>query len=86
VRGKEIKTYTPGPTIVLSVDNQPKTKLFKVETRHHARFNSCLVERDDGAREWFEATPVISWLKSAGWIGNAGNLAEIQQVLNLDEY
>ena len=34
-------------------------------------------------KEWFFAEPIIAWLREVNWLGNAGNLSEIMQVLDV---
>ena len=66
--------------VILAVDNQPKTKLRKQERHYHAMFAS---HRLTG--EWFTGLPVITWLRAVGWLGNAGNLSQISQVLDVSQ-
>lgn len=63
---------------ILAIDNQPKTKLTKQEKHYHAMFQEHRVKG-----EWFDGEPVIEWLREAGWFGNAGNLSQIAQILDV---
>ena len=70
--------------VILAVDNQPKTKLRKRETHFHAQFAAHRV--CDGltlsAGEWFDAEPILYWLREVQWLGNAGNVSQLKQVLD----
>ena len=66
--------------VILAVDNQPKTKLRKQERHYHAMFAS---HRLTG--EWFTGLPVLAWLRAVGWLGNAGNISQISQVLDVSQ-
>ena len=35
--------------------------------------------------EWFSAEPVLAWLREVEWLGNAGNLSQIAQVLDVSD-
>jgi hypothetical protein len=70
------ETDSPEELTILAVDNQPKNKLVQREKHHHAYFAEHRVKG-----EWFDAAPVIHWLREAKWFGNAGNLSQIAQVL-----
>lgn len=64
--------------LVLATDKQPKTKLRARERHYHSQFSE---HRIDGQREWFQAEPVIAWLRETGCLGNAGNITQIQQYM-----
>jgi len=70
--------------ILLAVDNQALTRLVAMEKHYHAYFdNHRVVDRDKSGRELFAAGPVLQWLRAVGWLGNAGNLSQIMQVLDV---
>jgi len=82
-RLKAFWTTNPEWTL-LAIDNQPQNKLVAREKHYHAMFdNHRVVERDKSGRELFAADPVIAWLRAVEWIGNAGNLSQIAQVLDV---
>lgn len=68
--------------VILAIDPQPKTKLRKQERHYHAMF---AIHRISADREWFTGLPVIEWLRAVGWLGNAGNLSQISQVLDVSQ-
>jgi hypothetical protein len=74
--------------VILAVDNQPKSKLTAKEKHFHAIFAEHRVSGvgTDGrkvSKEWFESEPVIDWLRAAGWLGNAGNLSQVCQFVEI---
>ena len=70
--------------VVLAIDNQPQTKLSAKEKHYHAMFdNHRVIDRNKIGNELFIADPVIAWLRAVEWIGNAGNLSQIAQVLDV---
>jgi len=81
-RIQEMATGSPEDLIVLAVDNQPKKNLTIREKQHHAYFRSALIDRSS-AVEWFDAKPVIAWLREVGWFGNCGNLSQLKQVIDI---
>jgi len=64
--------------VLLAVENHSVKDLRKVEKRHHSYFAAY---RKKG--EWFDSGPVVEWLREVGWLGNAGNLSQIKQVLDV---
>ena len=70
--------------VILAIENLPKAKTKQREKHFHAQFNDHRVDLE-GRREWFNAEPVLSWLRAVGWLGNAGNLSEIMQVLDVSD-
>ena len=81
-RIREMNTGSPEDLILLAVDNQSKATLVKKEKHHHAYFSASRDKRAN-ATEWFIAEPVIRWLREVGWLGNAGNLSQILQHLEV---
>lgn len=80
------ETDAPEDLVILAVDNQPKSKLIAREKHYHAMFASSRVNRESGSKsEWFEGEYVIQWLRDVQWLGNAGNLSQILQVLPLHD-
>jgi hypothetical protein len=72
--------------VLLAVDNHPQNKLVSKEKHYHAMFDSHrVVDRGKRGQELFLADPVIEWLRAVGWCGNAGNLSQIAQVLDLSK-
>lgn len=70
--------------VVLAVDNQSQAKLGAREKHYHGIFDQYrVVNRNKIGNEVFEADPVIAWLRAVGWLGNAGNLSQIAQVLDV---
>lgn len=69
--------------VILAIDNQPESKVVARENHHHAVFSQYRV--DMRQKEWFDAEPVIAWLREVDWLGNAGNLSQIMQVLDPSE-
>lgn len=74
--------------VILAVDNQPKAKLTAKEKHFHAFFAEYRVSGVSGdgrkvVKEWFEAEPVIDWLRAVGWLGNAGNLSQVAQFVEV---
>lgn len=67
---------------ILAVDNQPKSKLLAKEKFYHAMFAHCRVNNANNT-EWFNADPVLEFLRQADWLGNAGNLSQIAQYLDV---
>lgn len=82
-RKNDDKSFRSEPIVLLAVDNQPKTKLTKKEKHWHAVFAEHRVKDEDTGDEWFHGEPVIDWLREAEWIGNAGNLSQIAQFLDV---
>lgn len=84
-KGRLKASWTTNPDwTLLAIDNQPQNKLVDREKHYHAMFdNHRVVDRDKSGRELFAADPVIAWLRAVGWIGNAGNLSQISQVLDI---
>lgn len=76
------ETDSPEDLIILAVDNQPKNKLIAREKHYHAMFQDHRVANKNN-REWFDAEPVLQWLRAVGWLGNAGNLSQIAQFLDV---
>jgi hypothetical protein len=72
------ETDAPEELVILAVDNQPSTKLVQREKHFHSQFANW---REKG--EWFQAGPVVQWLRDVGWLGNAGNISQIAQVLDV---
>ncbi len=72
------ETDSPEELVILAVDNQPQTKLVQREKHFQSQFANC---REKG--EWFNSGPVIQWLRDVGWLGNAGNISQIAQVLDV---
>ena len=72
--------------VVLAIDNQPITKLGAKEKHYHAMFdNHRVTKRNKAGNELFVAGPVLEWLRAVGWLGNAGNLSQIIQVLDVSK-
>jgi len=72
--------------ILLAVDNRAQSRLVAMEKHYHAYFdNHRVVNRDKSGRELFAADPVLQWLRAVGWLGNAGNLSQIMQVLDVSQ-
>ena len=72
--------------VCLAIDNQPQNKLGVKEKHYHAMFdNHRVTARNKIGNEVFAADPVIAWLRAVGWCGNAGNLSQIAQVLDMSE-
>ena len=72
--------------IVLAIDNQPIAKLGAKEKHYHAMFdNHRVTDRNKAGNELFAAGPVLSWLRAVQWLGNAGNLSQIAQVLDVSQ-
>lgn len=72
------ETDSPEDLVILAVDNQPRTKLVQREKHFHSQFANV---REKG--EWFQSGPVVQWLRDVGWLGNAGNISQIAQVLDV---
>lgn len=72
------ETDSPEELVILAVDNQPIAKLVQREKYFHSQFANW---KEKG--EWFRSGPVIEWLREVGWIGNAGNISQIAQVLDV---
>ena len=68
--------------VLLAVDNQAKTRLTAREKYFHTLFSDYRVDLKT-RKEVFEAKEVIAWLREVGWLGNAGNLSQIAQVLDV---
>jgi hypothetical protein len=72
--------------VVLSIDNQPKSKVKSREKHFHAMFQEHRLTKQFGSKtEWFVAEPVLAWLREVDWLGNAGNLSQIAQVLDVSK-
>ena len=86
-KGRLESYWTSNPDwVLLAIDNQPSTKLASKEKYYHAMFDLYRVtERNKIGNELFEADSVIAWLRAVDWLGNAGNLSQIMQVLDLSE-
>lgn len=84
-KGRLESYHTSNPDwVVLAIDNQPQAKLSAREKHHHGVFDAYrVVSRNKIGNEVFEADPVIAWLRAVGWLGNAGNLSQIAQVLDV---
>ncbi len=76
------ETDSPEELVILAVDNQAKTKLVSKEKHYHAMFQEHRMNKGGKRDEWFAAPPVLAWLREVGWLGNAGNLSQIVQVLD----
>ena len=76
-RHEGVPTDSPDENLtILAIQNTAKSKLREQEKFFHAYFSE---HRKHG--EWFNSSPVLQWLREAGWLGNAGNLSQILQVL-----
>lgn len=73
-------TDSPEDLVILAVDNQPKTKLRSREKHFHALFQEHRL-----VGEWFQSEPILAWLREVEWLGNAGNLSQIAQVLEVSQ-
>jgi len=80
------ETDAPEELIILAVDNQPKSKVRQKEKHWQAYFSEHRVNKQGRKSEWFDAAPVVHWLREAGWLGNAGNVSQIAQVIPLHEH
>lgn len=73
--------------VILAVDNQPKAKLTAKEKHFHAMFAEYRISGVSNgkkvSKEWFKAEPVINWLRAVGWLGNAGNLSQVSQFVEV---
>ncbi|MDM4014940.1 hypothetical protein [Roseiconus lacunae] len=72
--------------VILAIENVKgaRSKRIAREKHYHAMFADFNVDRHRPERErgeWFEQGPVIEYLREVGWIGNAGNLSQIQQYM-----
>ena len=74
------ETDAPEKLVILAVDNQPKAKLASKEKHYHAMFKDHRV-----VGEWFQSEPILAWLREVNWLGNAGNLSQIMQVLDVSQ-
>jgi hypothetical protein len=74
------ETDSPEELTILAIDNQPKTKLRAKEKHYHAMFHEHRV-----TGEWFHLEPILVWLREVEWLGNAGNLSQIAQVLDVSQ-
>lgn len=79
-RKANLETGSGVELIVLAIDCQPKSKLTAKEKHYHALFSP---NRLHG--EHFAAEPVIEWLREVDWLGNAGNLSQIAQYVDVLE-
>lgn len=79
--------YTINPDcVVLAIDNQPIAKLGLKEKHYHAMFDAHRVtDRNKAGNELFTASPVLAWLRAVQWLGNAGNISQIAQVLDVSQ-
>ena len=68
--------------IILAIDNQPKAKVRDKEKSYQSQFKKYQVQLAT-ATEWFDADPVLLMLRERGWLGNAGNLSQIAQVMDV---
>jgi len=84
-KGRLESYWTSNPDwVLLAIDNQPQAKLGQKEKHYHAMFdNHRVTERNKIGNELFAADPVIAWLRAVQWLGNAGNLSQIMQVLDV---
>jgi len=84
-RHKQAETDSPDDQLtILALDNQPRNKLVAREKYWHAYFSSAKSDKIK-QREWYEAEPIITWLREAEWLGNSGNRSQIAQVLGTSE-
>lgn len=72
------ETDSPEELVILAIDNRAKGKLAAREKHYHSLFAGDRVKG-----EWFAAEPILYWLREVGWLGNAGNLSQIAQVLEV---
>lgn len=79
------ETDSPEDLIILAIDNQPKNKLISREKHYHSMFQDHRAANKNN-REWFDADPVLKWLRAVGWLGNAGNLSQIAQFLDVTQF
>lgn len=84
-KGRMKSFWTTNPDwVLLAVDNRPQNQLVAREKHFHAMFDSHrVVGRNEIGNELFNADPVIEWLRAVQWLGNAGNLSQIAQVLDV---
>lgn len=85
-RKEEGKALRSEPLVLLAVCNQPATKVAKKEAHFHAYFNEHWIKEKDIGKEWFHGEPVIQWLRDVQWLGNAGNLSQIAQCIDIGDY
>ena len=81
-RQKQIDAMGGQDTIYLSAQKCPETKLVKLEKQYHAQFNDYCLDRKK-YKEWFQAKPIIGWMREVGCLGNLGNLSQITQVIDV---
>ncbi len=79
------ETDSPEELIVLAIDNQPKTKVRAKEKHWQSYFADHCDTSRSRVREWFHAEPILAWLRETDWLGNAGNLSQIVQVLDVSQ-
>jgi hypothetical protein len=67
-----------------------KRALTRIEKNYHALFRdhqvSSVVKGRKKRSEWFESEPVLSYLREACLIGNAGNRSQIRQFLDAKHF
>lgn len=84
-RIKSGRTWCPD-AIYLAVQCTHPKKVKKLETSFHAMFQSALLyDKGVAGEEWFQKEPVLAWLYEMRLIGNAGNISEIRQVLDVPQ-
>jgi len=74
-------TDSPEELFILAIANYPQAKIVAKEKHYQAMFKQHRI--DMRQKEWYDAHPVIAWLREVDWLGNAGNLSQIAQVLDL---
>jgi hypothetical protein len=86
-KGRLESYWTSNPDwVLLAVDNQSQSKLGQKEKYYHSMFDAHrVVGRDKIGNELFAADPVIAWLRAVQWLGNAGNLSQIMQILDVSD-
>lgn len=75
-RKKDLENASGVELICLATEKLPKTKLRQREREYHAKFADYRLKG-----EWFEAEPVIQYLRDTEMLGNSGNLSQIQQYM-----
>ena len=74
----EVSSQVVNKAIRCKVESIRLKKLRSMEKHYHAMFQDHRV-----TGEWFLAEPILAWLREMGWLGNAGNLSQITQVLDM---
>lgn len=84
-RLKTYQTFSPD-AVLLAIDSRSAEDISELERIYHSRFDAHrIVNRKQKGNEVFDAEPVVKWLREVKLLGNADNLSQIAQYLDVSD-